>query len=299
MRLLIAGSSGFLGTRLRERLQGRGHDVTSLVRRPPTGPHEVRWDPYAAGLGAEVVDNHDVVVNLAGSPTLGNPHSRKWADTLMHSRVRTTRVLAEAIAASDSKPAFLAGNGISYYGDHGGQVLTEGADSRGEALLTRVARAWQAASEPARDAGARVCVLRTSPVYDRRSQPLGALRLLFKAGLGGPLGDGSQYVPMISARDWADAVIHLAESGTAAGPFNLCCEKAPTNEEFTRELAHQLHRPAFVRAPAILIRPAAGEMAKELLGSVNCVPAALVASGFTHRDPDVSAVLREGLNPSR
>jgi hypothetical protein len=299
MRFLIAGSSGFLGTRLREQLGSRGHDVTSLVRRPPTGSGEIRWDPYAAGLGAEVVDNHDVVVNLAGSPTAGNPHSRKWAENLMNSRVTTTRVLAEAIAASATRPAFMAGNGISIYGDHGSQPVGEDAGSRGDALLTRVARPWQDASDPAAAAGARVCVLRTSPIYDRRSQPLGLLRLLFKAGLGGPLGDGSQYVPMISARDWVDAVIHLAESQTAQGPFNLCCEKAPTNEELTRELAHQVHRPAFFRVPASVLRPAAGPMANELLGSVNCVPAALIASGFTHRDPDVSAVLREGLDPSR
>jgi uncharacterized protein (TIGR01777 family) len=298
MRFLIAGSSGFLGTRLRERLGVRGHEVTALVRRPPR-EGEVRWDPYASGLGVEVVENHDVVVNLAGSSTVGNPHSRKWAENMMSSRVTTTRVLAEAIATSDRKPAFLAGNGIGIYGDHGSEPLTEEARSRGNALLTRVSRAWQAATEPAAAAGARVCVLRTSPIYDRRSQPLSALRLLFKAGLGGPLGDGSQYVPMVSARDWVDAVIHLAESDSAQGPFNLCCERAPTNEEFTRELAHQVNRPAVLRVPAFVIRPATGPMANELLGSVNCVPAALVASGFTHRDPDVSAVLREGLHPSR
>jgi hypothetical protein len=217
----------------------------------------------------------------------------------MSSRVSSTRVLADAIAGSETKPAFLAGNGIGVYGDHGAQPVTEDTDSRGDALLTRVSRAWQEAAEPAVSAGARVCVLRTSPVYDRRSQPLKVLRLLFKAGLGGPLGDGSQYVPMISTRDWVDAVVHLAESETAQGPFNLCCEQAPTNREFTRELAHQVHRPAFFRVPAFVLRPAAGPMANELLGSVNCVPAALSASGFSHRDPDVSAVLREGLDPSR
>lgn len=299
MRFLIAGSSGFLGTRLREQLDARGHHVTSLVRRPPTGPDEIRWDPYTAPLGADVVANHDVVVNLAGSPTAGNPHSKKWAEQLVESRVTTTRVLAEAVAASGSTPAFLAGNGISYYGDHGDELLTENAESRGDALLTRTTRAWQAAADPAVEAGARVCVLRTSPVYDRRSQPLKALRLLFKAGLGGPLGDGTQHMPMISTRDWVDAVVHLAESESASGPFNLCCETAPTNEAFTRELGRQVHRPALVRAPAFVLRPAAGMMANELLGSINCVPAALIEQGFTHRDPDVTAVLREGLDPSR
>ncbi len=298
MRFLIAGSSGFLGTQLRERLQAEGHEVTPLVRRPAE-PGEEGWDPYRKPLDPAVVDRHDVVVNLAGSPTAGNPHSKTWAENLMNSRVTTTRVLADAIAASDSLPAFLAGNGIGIYGDHGSQPVTEMTDSRGEALLTRVSREWKAATEPARSAGARVCVLHTAPIHDRRSQPLMALRLLFKAGLGGQLGDGSHYVPMISARDWVDAVIHLAETDSANGSFNLCCEKAPTNAELTRELARLVHRPAFVRVPEFVLRPATGQMANEILGSVNCVPERLLQSGYSFNDPDVRAVLREGLDPSR
>ena len=189
------------------------------------------------------------MVNLAGSPTLGNPHSEKWARELRESRVTTTRVLAEAIATSDRKPAFLAGNGISYYGDRrdaGDPVLDESADSRGDALLTSVTRDWQAAAEPAAEAGARVCVLRTAPVMDRRSEPLKQLRLLFRAGLGGRLGDGSQHMPMISLRDWVGAAVHLAEHADASGPFNLCCPQTPTNAEFTEALAEPA-APAVVR----------------------------------------------------
>ena len=143
-----------------------------------------------------------MVVNLAGAPTAGNPHSQRWADELLRSRVVTTRVLAEAIAAAGGGPSFLAGNGISYYGDHGDEVVTETSDSRGDALLTRVTREWQEATAPAVDAGARVCVLRTSPVLDRASAPLKQLVPLFKLGLGARLGDGRQYFPMISLRDW-------------------------------------------------------------------------------------------------
>lgn len=298
MRFLIAGSSGFLGTRLREQLTRRGHDVTALVRRP-AGSDESQWDPYESRLDQAVVESADVVVNLAGSPTLGNPHSQKWADTLWDSRVTSTQVLADAIAASARKPAFLAGNGISFYGDHGTLPLTEEAESRGDALLTRVARAWQEAAEPARAAGSRVCVLRTSPVMDRRSEPLKAQRLLFKAGLGGRLGSGKQSMPMISTRDWVDAVVHLGESETAHGPFNLCCERVPTNAQFTAELASQLGRPAFLRVPKAVLKPATGRMSNELLGSVNAVPAALLVSGFRFSDPDVGSVVREALTPSR
>jgi uncharacterized protein (TIGR01777 family) len=299
MKVLVAGASGFLGSQLGEELRQRGHDVVALVRRPASAPAESTWDPYAGTYDREVIETADVVVNLAGAPTVGNPHSSRWKRDLVTSRVATTRVLAGAIAASARRPAFLAGNGISYYGDHrdvGDPVLTETSDSRGDALLTNVSREWQAAAQQARDAGARVCILRTAPVMDRRSPPLKQLRLLFKAGLGAKLGDGRQRMPMISLRDWVAATVHLAEHADASGPFNLCCPKTPTNAEFTRELAAQLRRPAFLPAPAVVVGPAAGAMAPELLGSLNVRPAALEATGYRFIDPDVRAVLRAGLS---
>jgi uncharacterized protein len=298
-KVLLGGASGFLGTRLREALLARGHTVTSLTRGEARDSDQSTWDPYAGRLDPDLVETADVVVNLAGSPTLGNPHSETWARELRESRVTTTRVLAEAIAASERKPAFLAGNGISYYGDHrdvGDPVLDETADSRGDALLTSVARGWQAAAEPAGEAGARLCVLRTAPVMDRRSAPLRQLRLLFLAGLGGRLGDGAQRMPMISLRDWVGAAVHLAEHETASGPFNFCCPQTPTNAEFTEALADQLHRPSFATVPAFALRTGAGRMAPELLGSLNVVPAALEASGYEFRDREVAAVLRAGLS---
>ena len=130
---------------------------------------------------------------MAGAPTAGNPHSKKWAREMRESRVTTTRMLARAVADSERKPAFLAGNGIRCYGDHGAEVITEESDSRGDCLLTEVTREWQAAADPAAEAGARVCVLRTAPVLDRRAAPLQQLLLPFRLGLGARLGDGTQY----------------------------------------------------------------------------------------------------------
>lgn len=291
MRFLIAGASGFLGNHLRDSLVLAGHDVTSLVRRE-AGPGQARWDPYAGRLDAGLVEQADVVINLAGAPTLGNPHSKRWATDLLESRVTTTRVLAEAIAASGRRPDFLAGNGISYYGDRGAEVLTESAESSGDAFLTEVTRQWQAAAEVAAGAGARVCVLRTAPVLDRRNPPLKQLLLLFKAGLGGKLGSGEQYFPVISLQDWVAAVTFLAVHNEASGPVNLCCPTTPTNAEFTRELASLVHRPAFFRVPGPVLKQAAGRMAPEVLGSVRAVPQVLLDSGFRFADQDVSAVLR-------
>ena len=263
MRVVIAGASGFLGTHLSTHLRVHGHEVTALVRREPTSAHESRWDPRAGQVDAEVVHRADAVVNLAGAPIAGNPHSKKWSHEVMDSRVSTTGLLARTIAAAERPPAFLAGNGIAWYGDHGSAPVTEDSESTGDAFLTRVAREWEAAADEARAAGARVCVLRTAPVMDRASPPLKQLRLLFQLGGGARLGSGEQHMPMISLRDWIGAVSYLVESRDVSGAFNLCCPHAPTNAEFTqragqRGAAQGLPRRAGRRPQAGGRRPRSG-----------------------------------------
>jgi uncharacterized protein len=295
MHVVIAGSSGFLGSHLVQHFRGEDHQVTRLVRRSPSAPDESAWDPYSGALEQDVIESADVVINLAGTPTAGNPHSTKWARELEESRVSTTRLLADAIARAERKPAFLAGNGISYYGDHGEQEVTEKSGSRGDALLTRVTQVWQEAAEPAAEAGARSCVLRTAPVMDRHSPPLKQMRLAFKLGLGTRLGDGRQYFPLISLRDWVGGVAFLAGHATASGPFNLCCPRTPTNGEFTDALASALGRKAVLAVPKAALKVGAGQMSPELLGSVRARPAALEQAGYDFRDGDVTAVLAAAL----
>jgi len=295
MQVVVAGASGFLGRHLVEALEQGGHTVVRLVRREPTAADEASWDPANGSLDRHVVEDADVVVNVAGSPTIGNPHSQKWARNLRESRVTTTRTLAEAIAASDRRPAFLAGNAIAVYGDHGSEPVTEESDLRSHTLMGEVTRVWQEAAEPAAAAGARLCLLRTAPVMDRSSEPLHLLRLLFKLGLGGRVGDGGQYFPMVSLRDWVGAVVHLAEHPDAHGPFNVCCPVTPTNAEFTQALGRAVGRPTLVPVPAFAVRLGAGDLSPELLGSVNLVPAALLDSGYEFRDRDAAAVVAAGL----
>jgi uncharacterized protein (TIGR01777 family) len=295
MHVVIGGASGFLGRHLVDALRARGHTTTSLVRGEPAADAESRWDAASGRINAQVIEDADVVVNVAGSPTMGNPHSQKWARNLRESRVTTTRTLAEAIAASQKKPAFLAGNAIAIYGDHGDAHVTEAGDSRGHTLMTEVTRAWEAAAQPAVESGARVCVLRTSPVMDRESEPLRSLQRLFRLGLGGKIGSGRQYFPMVSLRDWLGGVVHLAEHPEASGRFNLCCPETPTNAEFTRALARAVGRPAFLPVPSPAIRVGAGPLAPELLGSVNLVPQALLDDGFGFHDRDVTEVVAAGL----
>lgn len=295
MRFVIAGGSGFLGSHLTGHLRASGHEVTQLVRRTPTSPDQSQWQPADGLIDADVVAAADVVVNVAGSPTVGNPHSSRWARELRESRVDTTRLLAETIAATGGSPAFLAGNAVGYYGDHGSEPVTEASDSKGDSLMARVTREWQAASEPAAASGARVCVLRTAPVMDRSAPPLKQLRVLFKLGLGARLGDGLQYFPMVSLRDWLGAVTALATDEQAEGPFNICCPETPTNAEFTRALARLVSRPAFLVAPKRVLTVAGGDAAPELLNSMNVRPQALLDRGYGFSDRDVTSVLATGL----
>ena len=259
MQIVIAGASGFLGTHCATPWSGAATPWSRSSGGPRSAPDESSWDPYAGTYDRAVVEAADVVVNLAGSPTVGNPHSAKWARELRESRVTTTRDAGRGDRgdASGSRRSWPA-TGSATTATGATRCSTEESDSRGDALLTSVTREWQAAAEPAVEAGARVCVLRTAPVMDRRSEPLKQLRLLFRTGLGARLGDGRQYMPIISLRDWVGAVVHLAEHGSASGPFNLCCPKTPTNAEFTDALARQLSRPSFVVAPTALIKVGAG-----------------------------------------
>lgn len=295
MRIVIAGSSGYLGRELTTRLRTDGHEVIRLVRRPPGAADERQWDPHVGALGTEVVDGVDVVVNLCGSPLLGIPYSPAYQRRLRDSRVTPTRLLAEAIARSERPAAMVNANGSSGYGDHGCDEVTEDSERRGQEPLARIGREWEDAATPAREAGARVCVMRTAPVMTRGSEAMRFLVPLFRLGLGARLSSGRQYFPIVSQRDRLEATIFLIESSMAAGPFNVCCPVTPTNAEFTDELAAALHRRVFLGVPAPILRAGAGPMAGELLRSMNLRPAALEAAGHPFRDRDVRAVLAGAL----
>ncbi|MFC7496329.1 MULTISPECIES: TIGR01777 family oxidoreductase [unclassified Nocardioides] len=293
--VVIAGASGFLGTHLSAELVRRGHAVVALTRRPTSAPDESSWDPYAGVVDRELIESADVVVNLAGSPTFGNPHSGRWARNLRESRVTTTQVLARAIADSERRPAFLAGNAVGWYGDHGDDPVTEASESRGESFMTTVCRDWQDAAARAVDAGARVCFLRTAPVIDRDAAPLKQLRLATLAGLGARVGNGRQQMPMVTLRDWTGGVAHLVEDDDVSGPVNLCAPQTPTNAEFTDALARALSRRAFLFAPGFAVRIGAGRLSPEVLGSIDLRPTVLEDAGYSFRDRTVHEVVRTGL----
>jgi uncharacterized protein len=285
MRIVLAGGSGFLGTAWRDHLARGGHQVLRLVRGEALTASESRWDPHAGKVDRAVIEDADVVACLSGAPLAHWPWTERYKRTFVDSRVATTRTLSEAIAASDRKPALLAQNGIAGYGDKGDAVLTEEAANDADTFVGGVTRVWQAATEPAENARARVVVMRSGVVLDRRGGPVKLLRPVFKAGLGGPVGSGDQYFSTISLLDWLRAATHLATTATAGGIYNVSAPNPTTNREFSKRLGKLLHRPAVVPVPAFALNTLAGTVSSELLNSARVEPARLLAEGFSFDHP--------------
>jgi hypothetical protein len=295
MKLVLAGASGFLGTAWRDHLARHGHQVVRLVRGEALADGESQWDPYAGRVDRSVIEGADVVANLAGAPLAHWPWTAAYRRTFTDSRVATTRTLAEAVASSDRRPAFLAQSGVAGYGDRGDLLVDERVPIDANTFMGGVVRQWEAATAAAAVAGGRVVVLRTGVVLDRRGGALKPQLLQFRAGLGGPVGSGDQYLATISLRDWVRAASYLAERQDASGAYNLTGPNATTNAEFGRELARLLHRPSAVPVPALLLRTVAGSVSSELLNSTRVEPARLLAEGFVFEHPTLTSRLQAAL----
>jgi uncharacterized protein len=294
MKYVLAGASGFLGTALARDLTANGHQVTRLVRRTPSKPDEVRWDPARGDLDPSALGDPDVLVNLAGA-NIGRPWTPTYRTVLRESRVSTTSTLANAAAQLDRQPVLITQSGIGGYGlDCGDRVLTEDSEL-GDGFLADVVRVWEGALEPARAAGCRVVAMRSGVVLDRKAPAFQLLTLPFRLGLGGRLGPGTQYFPIVALTDWLRAIRFVAEHDTISGPVNVVLPQPVTNQEFTEAVATALHRPAFIPIPAFLMKAVLGEFAWELLGSNRSLPTRLQSEGFTFHHPTAQSALSSAL----
>lgn len=289
----MAGASGFLGTRLTDRLRQHGHDVHRLVRQPAT------WDPGQGRLDSELLAGADAVINLAGANIGGQRWTAGYKRVLRASRVNTTDTIARTIArlpAADRPRALLQSSAVGWYGDTGDQEVTEEA-SAGNTFLADLCRVWEAAARPAEDAGVRVVLLRTAPVLDRTGSLLKPLLPLFKLGGGARLGGGRQWMAWIALADWLGATEFLLEREDLAGPVNLVSARQCTNAEFTRALADRLHRPALFSVPGPVLDVVLGELGGETRRSQRVVPAVLRDAGFSWAYPDIESGLAAALRP--
>ncbi|TFV52259.1 TIGR01777 family oxidoreductase [Blastococcus sp. TF02A-35] len=295
MKVAVAGASGFVGSALLPALREDGHEVLQLVRRTPRTAEEHRWDPQHRRVDAGLLSDVDAVVNLGGVGVGDRRWTEKHKQAVLSSRVDTTATLsqglADAVAADPGRPrVLLNASGVGWYGDTGDRVVDETAPA-GDDFLARVCVEWEGATEPATQAGVRVVRLRTGLVLGRGGL-LGRLLPIFRAGLGGRLGSGQQYMPWISLRDEVDAIRFLL-TAPVAGPVNLSGPAPVTNAEFTAALGRVLHRPAVLVVPPPALRLALGEFARVgVLAGQRAVPAALTAAGYRFTHTDVEAALR-------
>lgn len=292
MKIAVTGSTGLIGTAVVGVLRREGHQVIRLVRRPPGSADEISWDARAAGAGLApgALDGVDAVVHLAGASI-----DRRWTPSyqaeIRASRVQGTRGLVAGLTAMNRPPAvLLSGSGIHWYGDTGEREVDESAPN-GAGFLAGVVRDWEAAAEPATQAGIRVVNLRTGMVLSPRGGILARMLLPFRLGLGARLGSGRQMMSWITLPDYTGIVSFLLAHQEISGPVNMVTPNPVTNAEFTSALAAALHRPAMLALPTQALTLVLGAAATDLFASIRVRPGTLQAAGYRYRHPEVRAAL--------
>lgn len=290
MKIAVTGSSGLIGSALVKRLTKQGHQVIRLVRRSPIAEDEIRWTPDGSPLPAESrssLSGTDAVIHLAGAGVGDKRWSAAYKNEILKSRTESTATIVSAINELEI-PRFLSASAIGWYGETGNREVTE-EDRAGDDFLADVCRQWE---ESAGQASAVTTFMRTGLVFAAKGGALGRMVPLFKAGLGGKLGDGNQWWSWISLNDEIRAIDFLLNN-ELAGPVNLTSPFPATNSEVTAALARALHRPALFPAPAFAIKVALGGFSTEVLGSKRVAPTALLQAGFTFENPHIGPALEE------
>lgn len=266
MRVAIAGSSGFIGTALLEAMGAWGYEVVRLVRETSSGSeHDVRWNPARGELAPGALEGCDAVISLSGASIAGGRWTRRRKQSILESRISTTKLLVETMIAMPNPPRlFLCASAIGYYGDCGDRVVDE-SSSLGDDFAARVCGDWEGAANPARDAGIRVVSLRFGHVMHPSGGILAKLSPVFRLGLGGPLGNGTQWMSWIALHDLIHIVKLFLEDHDGSAVINVVAPNPVTNAEFTREFGKFLRRPTWFRVPETVVRLVFGEMGQTLL----------------------------------
>lgn len=291
MHIAITGATGLVGTALHRALAAAGHEVVAISRNP--GASGVRWNPARREIDPAALAGVAAVVHLAGESIAGGRWTADRKAQLRESRVPATRWFTEVLARLVPVPRVLiSASAVGIYGDRGDEVLSE-ASPLGDDFLAVLATDWEAAADPARQAGIRVVHPRFGIVLAPAGGVLAKMIPAFRLGLGGPVGGGRQWVSWITIDDLTGGVEHALANDTLAGPVNFTSPHPARNAEFARALGRALHRPAVFPLPAFALRLAFGELADAtLLASQRAVPVRLTESGYQLRYPDIDEALR-------
>ena len=298
-RVILSGASGLLGSALRQRLAAQGAKIVQLVRGAAVNPDQVAWNPAASPAIPDrgPLEDCNAAIHLGGASIAARRWTDAWKREMTASRVDSTRTLAIALASLECPPkVFLVASAVGIYGDRGDEVLDE-TSAPGEGFLADLCQKWEAATQPAEDAGIRIVHLRFGVVLAPDGGALEKMLPVFRMGLGGKLGSGKQWMSWVSLEDVLGAVLFAAENSSLSGAVNVTSPSPITNADFTRILARRLGRPAVLSVPAFALRMMYGQMAEEaLLAGARVIPAKLEGAGFRFAHTTVTRALAAALD---
>lgn len=296
MNILVTGSTGLVGSAVVPFLTTGGHRALRLVRGTPRNADEITWNPTAGTIDADKLEGIDAVVHLAGDNIAHGRWTAAKKARIRDSRVLGTRLLSTALAKLNRKPrVFVCASAIGFYGHRGDEVMTESSPP-GPTFISNVCRDWEAATEPAKQAGIRVVNLRIGVVLTPRGGALAKMLTPFKLCAGGVVGSGRQYWSWIALDDVVGAIHHAITHDELTGPVNAVAPETLTNAEFTKILGRVLHRPTIAPLPTFVVKLLLGEMGDELLlASTRVVPNRLQETGYQFRCPTLEGALRHVL----
>ncbi|RJX36095.1 MAG: TIGR01777 family protein [Desulfarculus sp.] len=296
MQVLVTGGSGFIGRALCRQLMAAGHQVTVLSRsqeaaaRLPQGARAIIGDPSRQGDWQAQAAEHQGFINLAGASIFGR-WSPDYKALLRSSRVLTTRNLVEAMAKAAGPKVLVSASAVGYYGFHQDEELDESSPA-GQDFLGQLCLDWEAEANAAARRGARVVATRFGIVLGKGGGALGQMLPLFKLGLGGVLGSGRQWFSWIHRADLVSAIVFCLER-ELAGAVNCTAPRPVTNRELTQALAHAVHRPAFLPAPAFAVKLLLGELGSVLLEGQRVLPRRIMRAGFQFKFPTIETALED------
>jgi uncharacterized protein (TIGR01777 family) len=294
--IAIAGSSGLIGSALTSTLRASDHRVLRIVRRAPSNPDEVFWNPDIGEFDASALRGIDAVVNLCGVNVGGKRWSGAFQQSLRDSRIGPTEVLAHAVVEA-KVPVLVNASAVGYYGDTRDRVVDETAPA-GRGFLASLCEDWEAATDSATRAGVRVVLMRTGLVFSATGGLLSRLKPLFALGLGARLGNGRQYIPWISLEDEVRALLFAIGHDELAGAVNATGPAPVTNAEFTAAMGRAVNRPTPLFVPGFVLRALLGEFAEEgMLGGQRAIPAALERAGFEFHHNTIGEALSYATTP--
>ncbi len=287
-RIVVSGGTGYIGRALVQQLVARGDTVTVLTRGAARhgNPRHVTWDPYELGDWAKALDGADAVVHLAGERAVGVRYTQANKRRIYDSRIVTTQNVVAALAAAAVKPRVLvSASAVGYYGNVPAPKRVDETSPPGDDFLAQLCVDWEAASDRARELGVRVVNPRIGVVLGPGDGPLRLMALPFKLFVGGKIGTGQQGISWIHLDDTIAALMMCIDDETMPAKVNVCSPNPASNQEVSTALAHALHRPNWLTAPAFGLKLLFGSGAETILTGQYAVPGVLLAAGMRFKHP--------------